>query len=77
MYSADIIMPAMERLDEKCLHKVSFLTSQNAFLRLYIVWNHSNKHWKHSKSVGSKKVESTGNTEMRLETKKRSFETFI
>jgi len=32
MYSADIIMPAMERLDEKCLHKVCFLTSQNVFL---------------------------------------------
>merc|ERR1712235_229110 len=29
MYSADIIMPAMERLDEKCLHKVSFIWFDN------------------------------------------------
>ena len=31
MYSADIIMPAMERLDEKCLHKVSFRPLNRVF----------------------------------------------
>ena len=50
MYSADIIMPAMERLDEKCLHKVSFITLQNGNIEISLktfIWYWQIVQWQY------------------------------